>query len=141
MVSTMRERFAKVAENAEKRRAWRLLHLEGGRTSGLLTTFHDLVELTGASNVGAELEISGSLPIDVERVLLADPDALVIEVVPGQESEARERLRQTPGFAALRALQKDRIIMVPAGVLQSTSHHVAGAAEFLAAALDRWGEP
>jgi ABC-type Fe3+-hydroxamate transport system substrate-binding protein len=68
------------------------------------------------------------------------PDALVIGVPPGGEAAARRRLQQLSSLRNLRAVREDRIVCVPNNLFLSTSHHLAGAAERIAAVLDGWGE-
>jgi len=137
----MDARLAKVAAGGAKRRAWRLLHYEVGRTSGAQTTFDSLLSSVGARNAAAEAGVRGSQAMTIEQLLIEDPDALVMGVAPGKEDVARQRLLQTPGLTSLRAVRNDRLIFVPSGWLLSTSHHIVRAAEYIAAVLDRWGSP
>ena len=141
LVEQMDVRLAAVESDREARRPWRLLHYAGGYTSGSDTTFDSLLQRVGAQNVARELGISGSRAIQPEEVLIRDPDALVIGVEPGGEDRVAERLGQMPGFAHLEALRRGRLVLVPNAWLLSTSHHVAHAAETIAATLDRWGTP
>ena len=105
------------------------------------STFDSLLDYVGAQNVAADAGLTGAHPLSVERLLLLDPDALVVGVPPGEEAAVREQLAQMPGLGALRALQQDRLVCVPSALLLSTSHHIAGAAEHIAATLDRWERP
>jgi hypothetical protein len=50
-------------------------------------------------------------------------------------------LRQDPALRLLRCVAEGRLLFVPAAQLESTSHHVAAAAERLASTLDLWKTP
>lgn len=124
-----------------QRRAWRTLHYEAGRTSGSDTTYDSLLRWVGANNAALALGIVGSQAIAAEQVLALDPDALVVGVVPGGEDAAMRGLEQVPGFESLTSIRERRVVFVPAGWLQSTSHHLAKAAMRIAETLDEWGSP
>ncbi len=141
LVAEMAAELAAAANGREGRADWRLLHYASGFTSGTGTTFDALLAVVGATNAAAELSVRSFQAIAPEQVLILDPDALVVGVEPAGEAAVREQLLQLPGFAALRALQRDRLLLVPNALLLSTSHHVAQAATHIAAALDDWGNP
>lgn len=141
LVAEMRAKLDRLAEGRARRRTWRVLLYAGDRTAGLGTTFDDLLRAVGARNAAAELGLEGSCRIDPEQILLADPDVLVVPCVPGEEQEAVRGIDNIELLARLRAVRDGRVVPVPAGILQSTSHHVADAAVRIARALDRFGSP
>jgi iron complex transport system substrate-binding protein len=141
LVETMQARLDLVAERRSERRAWRVLSWSDGFVAGKNTLFDDVLGYVGATNVAATAGVDGARHLRVERVLALDPDALVIGVMPGREAEARQQLQAVTGMASLDAVRRDRIVFVPNALLMSTTHHLAGAAEAIAATLDRWGKP
>ncbi len=142
LVQAMQRRLERVAQGREARRAWRVLHWAGdGHTSGSGTTFDSLMHWVGARNVAVELGLRSYGTLRVEQVLAQDPDAVVVGVEADGEAGARARLAQVPGFAALSAVRRERIVTVPNAVLLSTAHDVALAAERIAEVLDGWGRP
>lgn len=141
LVTEMRAKLDRLAEGRARRRAWSVLLYAGEHTAGRGTTFDDLLDAVGARNAAAEAGLEGSCRIDPEQVLQADPDVLVVPCVPGREDDARRGVRNIELLARLRAVREDRVLAVPAGILQSTSHHVADAAVWIAGALDRFESP
>jgi iron complex transport system substrate-binding protein len=134
--------LARVAEGRERRRRWRVLLYEANRTAGRHTTFGSLLTgWVGARNAADDLGIAETRSLESEQILAADPDALVLAAVPGEEGDVERTLRQHPVLSSLRAVKRGRLVFVPSGALQATSHHVAAAAQRIAEALDRWGTP
>jgi iron complex transport system substrate-binding protein len=142
LVDGMRATLARLAGGRERRRAWRVLYWNELRTTaGTATTFDDLLAAVGARNTAAEHGVRGSSPISSEQALAWDPDALVVGAEPGKEDQARAQVLQDPALASLRSVRNGRILFVPNAELQATCHHVVRAAERIAQALDRWGNP
>ena len=141
LVCGMQVRLDAVAQRGAKRKRWRLLSWSDGFTAGKGTIFDDVLGYVGATNIAKENGFEGAQRINPERLLAMKPDALVIGVLPGKEDDARNKLMRLPALRSLAAVQRDRIVFVPNHLLLATSHHVAGAAEVIAATLDRWGKP
>ncbi|MCC6672017.1 MAG: ABC transporter substrate-binding protein [Planctomycetes bacterium] len=138
VVMAMQATLDAVARGRERRGRWRLLHWGDGATSGAGTTFASLLESVGARNAAADAGLTGSVPLRAERLLALDPDVLVVGAVSGEEERVRERLRQEPALASLRALREGRLLLVENALLVAVSQHAALAAQEIARQLDRW---
>lgn len=138
LVDDMDARLQAVARGREQRRAWRVLHFEDGHASGARTTFGSLLTWVGAHNVADDLGIEAFGRVDIEDLLRTEPDVLVVGAPAAHEAAKRAQLLQIPGFARLQAVRAQRLLFVDSSLLQSTSHHVAAAAECIAARLDEW---
>ena len=138
LVERMQESLDGIARGREARVDWRVMYFCAGRITGIDTTFESLLDYVGAHNVAADMGIVGSRPIHAESVLIHDPPVVILPVPSGGEEKAREAFVKLPGFETLQAVRNDRILFVPAGWIQSTSHHAARAAEHIAEVLDSW---
>lgn len=109
----------------------RVMYWASGMTAGADTAIGALIESAGATNVGAEIGVSGIAPVGAERAFVADPDVVLLGVWPG----AREGLVQHPLLSRLRAVREGRIVQMPTELLVTLSHHAALASWYLAHAL------
>lgn len=114
----------------------------GGTTPGRGTTYDLLLRLAGAKNVAATAGLDGHVPLDHERLLALDPPILVVgtSLDDPTSSPSLEHLRETPELKSLRALREDRVVLVPAPLLHTTSHELVTAAEHLAPLLRAYAE-
>jgi len=110
----------------------------GGWTGGRGTTAQLLVQLAGHENVAAEAGLEGYVPIDIERMVELDPDFVVTgaSVTDDDFSPTANYLRSEETLAAVPAVRANRIVVLPASLFSSGSHHVVDAAERLAAAIE-----
>jgi iron complex transport system substrate-binding protein len=103
-------------------------------TAGPGSHVDDLIRLAGGSNVVRE---GGAWPqYSAERLVLADPDWVVLALPEGAGREAvLADVRRAPGWNELRAIRQGRICWIDAGVLLRPGPRVLGALETLAACL------
>ncbi len=103
----------------------------GGWVAGAGTTADAVFELVGLVNAAAGY--SGHSQVEIEDVLLIDPDFLVFALEPGEaHSGTLSYLRNEPRFASLRALRESNWIELPTATWSSNTHHMLDAAEQLA---------
>lgn len=142
LIESARTRLAAVANGSAERGAWRLLSLDGGlHTLGEGSLFDAVTTAVGAHNAARDDGVGPFRKLDVETVLAVNPSALVLSGDPARGAEAYGWLGQHPGLRLLDAVRDDRILVVRGPLLASTSHHLVGAVEALAAQLDRRGRP
>jgi len=142
LVVDLRARVAALAKEAPAVQGWHVLTLDGALdTCGRGSLVDTVVRAAGAVNVAADHDVGPFRKLDIESVLAWRPDALLVGVVAGEEDSTRARLQQDRGLRLLPCVQRQRIVFVPAALLASTSHLVAGASEQLQAQLRAWGRP
>jgi iron complex transport system substrate-binding protein len=119
-----------------------------GWSAGSETTIDAVMRLAGCTNLVAEAGLSGHVEIDFERLLLFDPDLILVsrplkmgEGPAGDRGGASQAvLESEPALAGLRAVREGRIVSLPAWLYASGSHELLTAAEFLADELERLAE-
>jgi len=141
LIGQMDTRLEAVAAASEVRKKWRVLSWADSFVAGEGTILHDVLGYVGARNLASEFGIEGVRRVQPERLLAAQPDALIIGTMQGKEDEALQRLLRTTVMSQLRAVRRQRVLFVPDYLLLSTTQHVASLAEFIAARLDQWGDP
>lgn len=110
----------------------------GGWAAAKDTTADAVLRMTGLRNVAAEAGLTGHAQVDFDRLLVLDPDLLVL-VAPskGQEkSTTLATLEATPAVQGLRALKEKKIVLVPDALLTSDSITMVDAADLLAIRVD-----
>lgn len=107
----------------------------GGWVAGEGTTADILLELVGLENAAARH--SGYQQIDLEGLLVLDPDVIVVGASDDAEGiTSTERiLREQTLLTGLPALVHDRIVTLPQQYFSAASTELLAAAEILAAAL------
>jgi iron complex transport system substrate-binding protein len=142
LVQQMDARLEAVRAKAQDRAGWRLLSLDGALHSyGRGSLFDDLVRTVGAVNLAALHGVGPFRRLAAEEVLSWRPDAIVVGAAPEALDAELIRMRQDPALRLLPCVQAGRVACIPPALLASTSHHVAGAAEAIAHAVDGWGRP
>lgn len=142
-VEALRMRVARLSER--DRSAWSALAYSGaesgGWSSGSGTTAASLIGWAGLRNLAEERGMAGHFQVDHELLLDLDPRVLVVPSDDGtlEGSSTWRALRSDERLAAL-AVRRDEGLVVPieSRLFGTTSHHLVGAAEALAAALDGW---
>ncbi len=109
-----------------------LLYSESGWVSGGKTTIDDAVRAAGGINVAAEMGIVGGGKIPQERVIMADPDVILLRYSRIWESGFRQALLGDPAFRDVKALRNQRVYSIPARLLVTSSHHIAQTVETIA---------
>tara|TARA_R110002126_G_scaffold91744_7_gene218198 strand:- start:860 stop:1768 length:909 start_codon:yes stop_codon:yes gene_type:complete len=141
LIADLEARRARLAERtagSEPMRAMTYGNYGGdGSSSGSNTTWHLMFELAGLTNAGAEDGAEGVYEIDIERLLVLDPDLLLVSENLEGVSPAIGTLRAHPSAQGLRALQKDQIVSLPAWLYSTSTLRLLDAAEMLVDRLDR----
>jgi iron complex transport system substrate-binding protein len=109
----------------------RVLYWMDPMTAGSDTVISDVIEAAGARNVGKELGVRGVLPVGTERVLVSDPDYVLIASAP----LARKALDSDPVLSTLRAVKEGRVVALPERLLVTLSPYAARTAWELGHAL------
>lgn len=112
-----------------------LLYSESGWVSGRQTTLDDVIRAAGGVNLAAEMGITGSRRVSQERVIVADPDVILLRDARRWESGFRQALLRDPAFQDVKALRHQRVYSVPARLLVTSSHHIAETVETIARLL------
>lgn len=136
LVADMNARIEAIsARVADRPRPRVLLYSESGRVSGRQTTLDDVIRAAGGVNLAAEMGIIGSRKVSQERVILADPDVILLRDARRWESGFRQTLLRDPAFQGVKALRDQRVYSVPARLLVTSSHHIAETVETIARLL------
>lgn len=109
-----------------------LLYSESGWVSGGKTTIDDAIRAAGGVNVAAEMGIVGGGKVPQERVIMADPDVILLRYSRTWESGFRQALLGDPAFRDVNALRNQRVYSIPARLLVTSSHHIAQTVETIA---------
>jgi iron complex transport system substrate-binding protein len=112
-----------------------LLYSESGWVRGRQTTLDDVIRAAGGVNLAAEMGIIGSRKVSQERVIVADPDVILLRDARRWESGFRQTLLKDPAFQGVKALRDQRVYSVPARLLVTSSHHIAETVETIARLL------
>jgi len=141
-VAALDERIAKLGSSVGRRAGLRVLEYSndgtGGWTAGLDTTADAMIRLAGMRNAAAEASLHGHTRLDSERLLLIDPDVLVVGSPARDEtgSPTKGVLEGVAEYSSLAAVKHGRIVVLPAALLSSDSPCLVDAAERLAAEVD-----
>ena len=132
LVAEMDRRLQRVALGSGKARPSALFYQPRGYTSGLETLQHEALILAGWRNLSAEHGIRGYGAIDLETLLLANPQQLFSSAyAPGTDSLAQRQM----GHPALHWITRDRpIINIPYKFWICGGPMIADAVEALAEA-------
>ncbi len=117
---------------ADRPRPRVLLYSESGWVSGRRTTLDDAIRAAGGVNVAAEMGIVGGGKVPQERVIMADPDVILLRDSRSWESGFRQALLRDPAFQGVKALRQQRVYSIPARLLVTSSHHIAETVETIA---------
>lgn len=136
----LKQRAAALVEDAGDRAGLRALSYtnfgSGGWTAGRDTSANALIEMCGMVNAAAADGRAGHETIDIERLLVLDPDVIVLAKGNEEYSPSRAYLENEEALATLRALRRGWIVEIPSDLFSANSQYVVDAAEELAAAVD-----
>ena len=133
LIADMNRRIDAVsARVAGRSRPRVLLYSASGWVSGRQTTLDDAISASGGGNVAAEMGIVGGGKIPQERVIMADPDVILLRDSRKWDSGFRQSLLRDPAFQGVKALREQRVYSVPARLLVTSSHHIAETVETIA---------
>lgn len=113
----------------------------GGTTAGRDTTLDLVLELAGMDNAAADFGLVGHETIDLEQVLVIDPDVFLTSTGRDGVAPGDVFLRNEDLLADLRAVREDRILVLRAELFAAASIRVLDAAEELARMAQRFGSP
>lgn len=101
--------------------------------AGRGTTVDTLISRAGGRNAAREAGLEGHVKVSMEQLLSLDPDVLLLGFDP---AGSRERLFEAyPHLSALRAVQQDRVIVLPPRQLTTVTPHLVKGVESLARTL------
>lgn len=120
----------RVATTAARPRVLSFSHLI---VAGAGTTFDALVRRAGGRNAAAEMGVVGHQQVPLERILLADPDWLVLGFDPGEKPEAV--LAAYPLLGTTRAAKEGRVVVMSPKTLTTVTPFLVDGAEALARTL------
>ncbi len=101
--------------------------------AGAATTVDALIRRAGARNAAAELGVVGHQQVPLERILLADPDWLLLGFDPGEKTATV--LDAYPLLKTTRAAREGRVIVMSPRELTTVTPFLVDGAEALARAL------
>lgn len=103
--------------------------------SGKNTTFDNIIEAAGATNLANKLKIEGWSKISVESLSTLNPDYIVAIGEANQKDQIFTQISQTPGYRHMQAVKNKKIILVDGRKLLAVSHHVLEATAQIQASL------
>ena len=105
-------------------------------TTGAGSSPHLFIELAGMQNAGAEGAREMDYLIDFERLLVLDPDILIVAGSVSGLTPSLEFLRKDELLNNLKAVRNKHIVVLPSKLFSANSQHLLTAAEILSAAVD-----
>ncbi|MBI5365051.1 MAG: ABC transporter substrate-binding protein [Planctomycetes bacterium] len=133
---------ARLAREAAKRPKLRALVYSndgsGGFAAAKHTTADAVLRIAGVVNAAAEAGLEGHAQVDFDRLLVLDPDLLVLAAPSkGAEKSVTLSVLESASVAAgLRALKEQRIVLLPDALLSSDSPTMVDAADLLVIRID-----
>ena len=110
-------------------------------TTGAGSSPHLMIELAGMQNAGAEDGFEMDYQIDVERLLVLDPDLLIVAGSVTGLTPSLEFLMNDELLQGLKAVRNEHIVVLPSALFSSNSQHLITAAERLGAGVDALPPP
>jgi iron complex transport system substrate-binding protein len=140
LATTMQARIAAAVASIQRPpQPLRILGWSYGTVLGRGTTFDEISTLLGAINIASAAGLEGWPHVGIEQILAWDPDAIVIPDTASDQLDSAAAmaafLTEHPPLARLRATREGRIIVLPARLMGTVSHHIASYAEALASQL------
>lgn len=105
----------------------------GGHTSGTETTLDLAIALAGMENA---IGRKGHCDLSLEEILSLNPEVFLTSTGRDMVSPGAEFLRNEPALSHLEAVEKGRIIVLPAELFSASSHRILDAAEEVARQVD-----
>ncbi|MCH2105178.1 MAG: ABC transporter substrate-binding protein [Planctomycetes bacterium] len=105
-------------------------------TTGAGSSLDLMIQLAGMQNAGAEDGYEMDYQIDVERLLVLDPDVLIVAGSVSGLTPSIEFLREDELIQGLKAVRHDHIVTLPSTLFSANSQHLLTAAEHLSASVD-----
>ncbi len=135
LIATLQAKLARIETRRDQIQPKALFYQPRGYTSGANTLQDEALRLAGWRNLAAEVGIEGYAPIDLETLLLVQPDQLVSS---GHSTQAYSRAQQQLHHPALRRLLRKRpMVEIPFKYWFCAGPMIADAVNRLAAAHAR----
>ncbi len=131
LIQAQKAELAAIAETLDKRPWPAALAWSDGFVAGAGTSFDDIAEYAGFTNLAAEHGLSGHVALPLEELVAWDPAVIVIACEPPRCTESEAELASRPGIAATRAAREDGILAIPAAHLSSTGAGMLSATKLL----------
>ncbi|REJ76547.1 MAG: ABC transporter substrate-binding protein [Acidobacteria bacterium] len=117
--------------------AVRALAYTYGNAQAAGSTFDEVLRICGARNVAAEAGLEGWAAIDLERLIVWDPEIVFLSSETGREEAERERFLSQPAVRRTRLGEPGRVVVISGALFGTVSHRYVDLVERVAAALDR----
>jgi iron complex transport system substrate-binding protein len=101
-----------------------MLYGQDGYTGGAHTTFDDMVQAVGATNVATVHGVTGFRKISSEQLIQWNPDVIITNANRDAPDETRHRLLHDPAVAVTTAGKHRRIIVIPNRIFLTVTHHL-----------------
>ena len=101
-----------------------MLYGQGERYTGAHTTFDDMVQAVGATNVVAAHGVTGFRKISSEQLIQWNPDVIITSVNRDAPDETCRQLLHDPAVAVTTAGKHQRIIVIPNRIFLTVTHHI-----------------
>jgi len=102
-----------------------------GYTAGAQTTFNDIAETAGFINMAAENGFIQHKLLSFEKLILWNPDIVVLSADKNNLTEAENQFRKLPGVNHMSAVKNQGVIAIPMNLLGSTDERMLDVAEIL----------
>lgn len=131
---TRRKELARKLQNVKHKP--RVLSWSGGFTAGSGTSINDLIVEAGGVNVAAELGLKGHSDLSPERVIVANPEIILIGGDGDGDGEGdKSGIFVHPILRKLPAVREGGVVRLEGRYLSTLSHHLIEGAERLARKL------
>ncbi|MFP4508835.1 MAG: ABC transporter substrate-binding protein [Spirochaetaceae bacterium] len=142
MISAMDARIAELQSTVstipDEQRLSGIEYNTWGTSSGVNTTWHEVLRLAGVHNAAAEFEEDdfGMVPMSKELIVDLDPDIIFLPgFIWGEDDAAQEfadQVMNDPALEGLEAIESERVYMIPEHLKGTYSQYIVDAAEHLA---------
>lgn len=88
---------------------------------GMSTTPHHLIEAAHGISIAAENKWRASVPADVEQLIVANPDIILVEDFRGAGLKPFEQLLNDPAVSQVPAIANDQVHLLPAREVSGTA--------------------
>jgi len=106
--------------------------------AGAHTTFDAVATVAGCRNVAATAGVEGHQRVDAEQLVAWDPDFVVLSCYDADGpscDRSRANFAGRPGFARLRAVMTDQLVLIPPPYLSTTGAGMADLAALVQAGI------
>lgn len=134
LVSEMQARLDQLAKrqisNKNGRKLRFLNYSSFGTLSGKDTSFDSMIQKVGGVNLSAEIGLKGWSRLSDEVLVTLNPDVIIAVMGDENQEETLSQMLKT-NWKHLEAVKERRIIFIPEKLIQSVSHHMIEAIEYI----------